>query len=121
MTLAAELWSEAASSQGVLATGHSKEQTLPRTLRKKLSVILAHRTQFGLLAFRAGRAAILSLHVSGNMSEFLDNFSSLRPPLSSSTACSVSRRVCLLRRAVELLVLLPGISPWASGSLPLPE
>lgn len=27
MTLAAELWSEAASSQGVLATGHSKEQT----------------------------------------------------------------------------------------------
>lgn len=44
MTLEAELWSEAASSQGVLATGHSKEQTLPRTLRKELSVILAHKT-----------------------------------------------------------------------------
>lgn len=44
VTLEAELWSEAASSQGVLATGHSKEQTLPRTVRKELSVILAHKT-----------------------------------------------------------------------------
>lgn len=55
-------------------------------------------------------SAVLSLHVSGNVFELLGNFS-LRPPLSSSTPRLASRRVSLLRRTVELLVLLPGLSP----------
>lgn len=41
MTLEAELWSEAASSQEVLATGHSEEQT-PQDPPEG-TVILAHR------------------------------------------------------------------------------
>lgn len=63
-------------------------------------------------------SAVLSLHVSGNVFELLGNFSSLRPPLSSSTPHLASRQVGLLRRAVELLVLPPGLSPcWGLGKL----